>query len=261
MTTAAVLAEFEPLRIGLAQTFEAAGIEVISQAGTLDQLVGCGMEELIDVQVIELRSLGPELEALRDRDGWLRRQRVVFLGTMPGVSRLNAGAMQLLAQPKSLGLVRSDGDVSRLVDIVQLVADGMFVSDMDAMQPLLSRLSLLANHELEADQSPAEQLSPRELEVLELVAYGMDNRSIAEQMVVSEGTVKAHVSHILAKLSVRTRPELVRYALTRDVLVPLQQDSEDGSPDSHPHRHITVKFTAKASPLHGYNGTGDSSDK
>jgi DNA-binding NarL/FixJ family response regulator len=251
MTTAAVLAEFEPLRIGLTQTFAAAGIEVISQAGSLEQLISCGTEELVDVQVMELRSLGPELEALRGRDAWLRRQRAVFLGSAPGVARLSIDALQLLTQAQSAALLRSDGDVSRLVDIVQLVAAGMFVCDMDAMKPVFSRLSLFTNNEGAADMAPAEQLSPRELEVLRLVAFGMDNRRIAEEMVVSEGTVKAHVSHILAKVSVRTRPELVRYALTREVF-PAEEVSNDSDPSatvSHIHRHITVRVTAHTNEL------------
>jgi DNA-binding CsgD family transcriptional regulator len=129
---------------------------------------------------------------------------------------------------------------------VQLVAGGMFVSQMDAIRPLLARLSLFAGS-ADDDAPAAGQLSPRELEVLRLVADGMDNRTIAERMVLSEGTVKAHVSHILAKLSVRTRAELVRYALTREVFAFEFEPPDGTTPEisGHMHQHITLRFTAK----------------
>ena len=60
---------------------------------------------------------------------------------------------------------------------------------------------------------PAEQpLSPREYEVLRLIADGLDNAAIAEQLFISENTVKNHVTNIFAKLDVRTRAEAVAWA-------------------------------------------------
>jgi DNA-binding CsgD family transcriptional regulator len=56
---------------------------------------------------------------------------------------------------------------------------------------------------------PSDLLSPRELEVLELLARGFRNRDVAEALVISESTTKVHVRHILEKLGVRTRAEAV----------------------------------------------------
>jgi DNA-binding NarL/FixJ family response regulator len=60
-----------------------------------------------------------------------------------------------------------------------------------------------------SSDSPRQLLSPRELEVLELLARGFRNRDIARALVISDSTTKVHVRHILEKLGVRTRTEAV----------------------------------------------------
>lgn len=257
MTTAAVLAEFEPLRMGLAHALTAAGIDVIRQAHTIAQIVDETAPEAPDVQVMELRALGPDLEALEGLDGWLQRQRIVLLGSLAGVSPASPPVVRLLTEPKSVAFVGSEGNVARLIEIVRMVADGLFVADMDTLRPMFARLSLFAGA-AQADAS-AEQLSPREIEVLRLVAQGMDNRTIAADLSLSEGTVKAHVSHILAKLAVRTRAELVRYALTTEVIpFELQPDDEHSAGMSaRVHRHITLRFTAGDEPSNTSNDPAD----
>jgi DNA-binding NarL/FixJ family response regulator len=62
-------------------------------------------------------------------------------------------------------------------------------------------------------ETAARDLTERELEVLEHLAYGLSNAQIASQLVVSPFTVKAHVSNILSKLDVKTRAEAAAYAV------------------------------------------------
>lgn len=68
-------------------------------------------------------------------------------------------------------------------------------------------------------ETAVEPLTPREREVLELVAEGMSNRAIAERLAISEHTVKFHVGALLGKLSAATRAELVAIALRRGLIM------------------------------------------
>jgi DNA-binding NarL/FixJ family response regulator len=77
----------------------------------------------------------------------------------------------------------------------------------------------LMNHAAEAEESPSPQLSktflsltPREQDVLKLIADGSTNRDIANQLYISEGTVKSHVTHLLSRLNLRNRAQLAIYA-------------------------------------------------
>ncbi len=64
----------------------------------------------------------------------------------------------------------------------------------------------------------ADQISPRELEVLKLIASGLGNREIGEQLFISERTVKSHVTHLLEKLKLRDRTQLAIYALRNNLV-------------------------------------------
>jgi len=64
----------------------------------------------------------------------------------------------------------------------------------------------------------AEELSPREMEVLRHIAFGLTNREIAERMFLGEETVKTHVGRVLAKLGLQHRTQLVAYALKQGLV-------------------------------------------
>jgi len=67
------------------------------------------------------------------------------------------------------------------------------------------------------DTDKADQISPRELEVLKLIARGLGNREIGEQLFISERTVKSHVTHLLEKLNLRDRTQLAIYAFRNNL--------------------------------------------
>ena len=72
--------------------------------------------------------------------------------------------------------------------------------------------------EEEATNDPFKILSKRELEILPLVAKGYGNKEIAEKLFVSVKTVEAHKTHIMTKLDLKSKPELVEYALKKKLL-------------------------------------------
>ena len=99
-----------------------------------------------------------------------------------------------------------------LVDAVKAVADGRaFVSPHVAG----------AEHWLtEHDEGPKDPLTPRELDVVKLIAEAYTNKQIAEILHLSEKTVESHRGNVLAKLGMRDRVELVRYAIKRGLVEP-----------------------------------------
>jgi DNA-binding NarL/FixJ family response regulator len=79
---------------------------------------------------------------------------------------------------------------------------------------------LLAGVAVRWERHRDSRLSPRELEVFQLLARGMTNREIANHLIVGETTVKTHVAHILTKLGVRDRVQAVVLAYETGVIVP-----------------------------------------
>jgi NarL family two-component system response regulator LiaR len=88
----------------------------------------------------------------------------------------------------------------------------------------------------EREQAPLSDLTPRELEVLKCVARGRSNAEIASDLVISEPTVKTHVSNILAKLHLADRTQAAIYALQQQ-LVPLadalERQTDQEGPEGH----------------------------
>ena len=94
-----------------------------------------------------------------------------------------------------------------------------------SLHPLIAKKVLEELHAPPEDQGVYETLTKRELEVLSLIAQGLENREIASQLVVSEATIRTHVSNILGKLHLASRTQAALYAL-REGLASLdnQQD-------------------------------------
>ena len=102
------------------------------------------------------------------------------------------------------GYVRKNAEPEALVDAVRAVAKGRTVIDPAAARALA-----------EATDTPSESLTPREIDVLRLLALGQSNRDIAAALGVGEETIKTHVSRVLAKLHVDNRAQAIVEALRR----------------------------------------------
>ncbi len=105
----------------------------------------------------------------------------------------------------------ADGD---LIKAIRTVADGRTFLNSRTQRTLMQQW-------LEDGRTkPAEDLTPRELEIVKLIAESFTNRGIAEALHLSEKTVESHRANVLSKLGMRDRVELVRYAIRRGLVEP-----------------------------------------
>jgi DNA-binding NarL/FixJ family response regulator len=119
------------------------------------------------------------------------------------------------------GFLLKDVRPTDLIDAIRLVAAGNALLGPTVTQRLLERF---AEPEPAAAELPT-SLTERELEILQLVAAGLSNAEIAERLVVSETTVKTHVSNLLRKLGVRDRVQAVIAAYDAGLVEPHRADS------------------------------------
>ena len=111
------------------------------------------------------------------------------------------------------GYILKDDSLDEMIDIIRAVEEGkVFVSPKIAAA-MMERLSSLAQMFSEVENSVTDDadLTPRELEVLQLIGEGLTNQQISEQLVIEVGTVKNHVHSILEKLNVASRGEAAAY--------------------------------------------------
>jgi len=116
------------------------------------------------------------------------------------------------------GFLLKDATAERLVEAVRVVAAGDALLAPSVTRRLIAEFAQRRAPEL--DPAPLATLTPREREVLVLVAQGLSNHEIAELLVVSEQTVKSHVASLLSKLQVKVRAQLVVFAYESGAVVP-----------------------------------------
>jgi NarL family two-component system response regulator LiaR len=125
----------------------------------------------------------------------------------------------------ALGYLLKDSDPAELANAVRLVNAGEC-----SLHPVIAR-KLLQELNLTPKPAPtAQSLTSREVEVLRMVAQGKSNQQIADELVLSLGTVRAHLSNILSKLHLASRTQATLYAL-REGLASLNE-ADLGSPDT-----------------------------
>ena len=182
------------------------GIDIVGEAEDGATAVDAVRRSRPDVVLMDLRMPGMDgAEATRRivRDPALST-RVIVLTTFEAdahiIDALRAGAS---------GYLLKDLDPDDLVDAIHVVAAGGALLAPSVTRHLLDRF---AERLAPAEDEPAAQigsLSERELEVLGLLAKGMSNREIAQELVLTETTVKSHLSHLLLKLDLRDRTQAV----------------------------------------------------
>jgi DNA-binding NarL/FixJ family response regulator len=116
-------------------------------------------------------------------------------------------------QAGAAGYVLKRAADTDLIDAVRTVADGRTFLSNAAQRALMSEW-------LDGVHEPEDPLTPRELEVVKLVAEAYTNKQIADTLGLAEKTVESHRANVLSKLGMRDRVELVRYAIRRGLVEP-----------------------------------------
>jgi DNA-binding NarL/FixJ family response regulator len=189
------------LREGAARLLEDAGFEVVAQAGDAEDLMRKVRAHKPDVAVIDIRMPPGNVD-----DGL--QAALAIRSELPDVGLLllsqyveDRYLSQLLGEgAEGVGYLLKDrvADIDRLSDAVRRVAEGGSVLDPEVVAQMLGRR--------ERDE-PLDELTPREREVLGLMAEGRTNRAIAEELMVSERAVERHVTAIFGKLGLPATAE------------------------------------------------------
>jgi DNA-binding NarL/FixJ family response regulator len=181
-------------REGIVHVLEAGGVEVVDVVGDAGRLLAAVAREQPDVAVVDIRMPPTQTD---EGLGAAREIRTTHPATAVLVLSQYvepAYALQLLEHhPERVGYLLKDrvSDGAVLVDALRRLCDSESVVDPTIVAQLLGRRR-------RAD--PLERLTPREREVLGLVAEGYSNKAIAARLVVTERTVEAHITQTFAKL-------------------------------------------------------------
>ena len=211
MTIRVAIADDHSLvRQGLRRYLDMAdGIEVVGEAANGQELLDLVEREGPDIALVDIRM--PEMDGLE-------------AARMIRDAHPNTGVIMLTAyddrqfvveavRSGARGYVLKARDAEHLIQTVRLVAGGNMVIDPQLVVALAEELSQAKERDRRA-----ETLTAREIEVLQLLAFGHTNRDIAERLYISPDTVKTHLEHIFEKLGASDRTAAVAEALRRRLI-------------------------------------------
>jgi DNA-binding NarL/FixJ family response regulator len=213
-TLRVVIADDQPMmRAGFKAVLESTGdIEVVAEAGSGEEAVRAATELNPDVVLMDIRMPGMDgIEATR----LLPRQRVLILTTF-GLDEYIINALRAGAS----GFLLKDAPTEEVVAAVRAVAAGDAVLSPAVTRQLLDQIARRLPAAVSRQPSELASLTQREQEVLRMLAAGLSNAEIATALVVSEATVKSHVSALLGKLGLRDRVQAVIYAYETGLVAP-----------------------------------------
>ena len=189
-------------------------IKVVGEAADGIEAVHRAEEMAPDVVVMDVRmprSTG--IEAARRIRERLPETKVIMLTVSDSEEDLYAAV-----KAGASGYLLKEISIEELADAVRAVARGHSLISPSMASKLLTEFNALVQQAEERHRSLLPSLTARELDVLKLVAKGLSNREISEELYISENTVKNHVRNILEKLHLHSRMEAVVYAMREKLL-------------------------------------------
>jgi DNA-binding NarL/FixJ family response regulator len=209
--TVMIVDDHEMVRRGACSYLEAQpDISVVAQAGSGEEAVRLAQEHIPDVVLMDLVMPGMDgVEATRKVKNASPRTQIIILTSFHQdeyiFPALQAGAISYLLK---------DVKAAELLEAIRRAAQGEAT-----LHPKIAARVIRTFRDLENEEaSPFTALTEREMEVLKLIAKGYSNEKIAEQLVISVGTVKGHVSNILSKLHLVDRTQAAVYAWQKGVV-------------------------------------------
>lgn len=208
MATLIVVDDHPIWREAIARDLTAAGHEVLAVCGEGKAALTAIRELRPDVAILDLQL--PDLSGVAVLQGLGEDcPTAALILSASGESSHVLEAMKAGAR----GYLVKSASAAELADAVERVAAGDAVFTPGLAGLVLGEYRRLAN----AGEAERPKLSERETEVLRLVAKGLNYREIAERLVLSQRTVQNHVQHILTKLQLHNRAQLVRYAIEQGI--------------------------------------------
>jgi len=209
--TVMIVDDHEMVRRGACSYLEAQpDISVVAQAASGDEAIKLAQEFIPDVVLMDLVMAGMDgVEATRKVKSLSPRSQIVILTSFHQdeyiFPALQAGAISYLLK---------DVKATELVEAIRRAARGEATLHPKIAARVIKSFRSLAPEEV----NPYIALTDREMEVLKLIANGTSNDQIAEQLVISVGTVKGHVSNILSKLHLVDRTQAAAFAWQKGIV-------------------------------------------
>ena len=188
------------------------GIEVVGEAGDGVEGTQLAVSTMPDVVLLDVRM--PKrtgIEACTQIKEAVPSAKIIMLT----VSDEEADLYEAVKGGAS-GYLLKDSSIEEVAQAVRVVADGQSLISPSMAVKLIDEFKQMSKPDRES--VPGLRLTERELEVLRLVAKGMNNREISKELFISENTVKNHVRNILEKLQLHSRMEAVMYAVREKLL-------------------------------------------
>ena len=191
-------------------------IELVGQASDGAEAVEKAAESLPDVVLMDIRMpRSSGIEACRAMKEAAPSAKIVILT----ISDEEEDLFEAIRAGAS-GYLLKDIPLDEVADAVRAVYGGQSLINPSMAAKLLTEFATLAKRDDEerAQEVPAPRLTEREMQVLKLMARGMNNRDIAKELFISENTVKNHVRNILEKLQIHSRMEAVMIAVREKLI-------------------------------------------
>lgn len=199
--------DHETIREGLKMLINSQkDMEICGEAGDGEAAIKLAGEQMPDVIVMDVTM--PELNGLKATQKLTKLQPNIKIVAL--TRHTDNGYLQELLKAGASGYVLKQSSSSELLKAIRVVAGGEKYLDPAVTDKIISTLT--AKHlTIEANKA-GDSVTPRELEVLRLTAWGFSNKEIAAKLDVSVKTVEAHKTNAMRKLEMRSRIDIVRYA-------------------------------------------------